>query len=168
MNPFSSWSGPTWEAFRLNYNFLTWYDDDFNVKPELAESWENTPDGKDWTFHIRDDVKWQDGEPLTARDIAFTYNLILDNELGAYTGYLPFVTSVTATDDTTLVIENSRPSSGMLALYIPIIPEHIWSKVPVDKIDSWKNMPMCRQRPLPGGREQEGRARQAGRQQAVL
>jgi peptide/nickel transport system substrate-binding protein len=141
MNPFSSWSGPTWEAFRLNYNFLTWYDEKYDVVPELAKSWEHTPDGKVWTFHIRDDVTWQDGTPLTANDIAFTYNLILDNKLSAYTSYLPFVTKVTATDDTTLVIENSKPASGMLALYIPILPEHIWSKVPKDKLDSWPNIP---------------------------
>ena len=141
MNPFSSWSGPTWEAFRLNYNFLTWYDEEYNVAPDLALKWEHDPTGKVWTFHLRDDVVWQDGEPLSARDVAFTYNLILDNELAAYTSYLPFVTKVTASDDFTVVIENSRPAAGMLALYIPILPEHIWSQVPKDKLDSWKNVP---------------------------
>jgi peptide/nickel transport system substrate-binding protein len=141
MNPFSSWSGITWEAFRLNYDFLTWYDADYNVAPDLATSWEHTPDGKVWTFHIRRGVTWQDGVPLTAHDIAFTYNLILDNDLSAYTSYLPFVTKVEAPDDSTLVITNSKSSAGMLALYIPIVPEHVWSKVPANKLDSWPNVP---------------------------
>ena len=105
MNPFSSWSSITWESFRLNYNFLTWYDDNYKPAPDLAESWTTSADAKTWTFKIRSGVKWQDGEPLTARDVAFTYNLILDNDLDAYTSYLVGVKKVTAPDDTTLVIE---------------------------------------------------------------
>jgi peptide/nickel transport system substrate-binding protein len=142
MNPFSSWSSITWEAFRLNYNFLTWYDDDYNPVPDLATSWTTTPDGKTWTFKIRSGVTWQDGVPLTARDVAFTYNLIIDNDLSAYTSYLTGVKKVTAPDDTTVVIECSKPNAGMLALYIPILPEHVWSKVPKNKLDSWPNVPM--------------------------
>jgi peptide/nickel transport system substrate-binding protein len=141
LNPFSSWSGPTWEMFRLNYNFLTWYDDEYDVAPDLATSWEHDASGRVWTFHLRDDVVWQDGEPLTASDVAFTYNLIIDNDLAAYTGYLPFVTDVVALDDVTVRITNSKPAAGMLALYIPILPEHIWSAIPADKLDSWKNVP---------------------------
>ena len=79
MNPFSSWSSITWECFRLGYNFLTWYDDDYKPSPTWPPAGTTSPDGKTWTFHIREGVKWQDGVPLTARDIAFTYNLILDN-----------------------------------------------------------------------------------------
>ncbi len=142
MNPFSSWSSITWESFRLNYNFLTWYDDNYKPVPDLATSWTTSADGKTWTFKIRSGVKWQDGVPLTARDVAFTYNLILANQLSAYTSYLVGVKRVTATDDTTLVIECSQPNAGMLALYIPILPEHVWSKVPKDKLDSWPNVPM--------------------------
>ncbi|HJW74298.1 MAG TPA: ABC transporter substrate-binding protein [Thermoleophilia bacterium] len=141
MNPFSAWSSITWEAFRINYNFLTWYDDNYKPVPDLAESWTTSPDAKVWTFKIRSGVTWQDGVPLTARDVAFTYNLILRNDLDAYTGYLVGVKKVTATDDTTLVIECDKPNAGMLALYIPILPEHIWSSVPLGKLDSWANVP---------------------------
>jgi len=141
MNPFSAWSSITWESFRLNYNFLTWYDDDYNPVPDLAESWTTSADAKTWTFKIRSGVTWQDGVPLTAADVAFTYNLIIDNDLDAYTGYLVGVRKVTASDDSTLVIECDKPNAGMLALYIPILPEHIWSKVPKNKLDSWENVP---------------------------
>ena len=54
MNPFSSWSGVSWECFRLGYDFLTWYDQDYKPAPDLAESWETSPDGKTWTFNIRE------------------------------------------------------------------------------------------------------------------
>ena len=78
VNPFSSQSGIAWESFRLGYNFLTWYDADYKPVPDAAESWEVSSDALRWTFHLRPDLKWSDGRPLTARDVAFTYNLILD------------------------------------------------------------------------------------------
>ena len=142
MNPFSSQSGIAWESFRLGYNFLTWYDADYKPVPDAAESWEVSPDGLRWTFHLRPDLKWSDGRPLTARDVAFTYNLILDTQHWMYIQYLVGVTSVTAPDDATVVITTKKPNTGMLALYIPILPEQIWSKVDPAKLDYFKNMPM--------------------------
>jgi len=141
MNPFVSWSSISWESFRLGYDFLTWYDADYEPVPDVATSWETSADGKTWTFHIRKGMQWHDGRPLTARDVAFTYNLILDTQHWAYIQYLTGVTSVTAPDDATVVIATRRPNAGMLALYIPILPEHIWKKVDPDRLESFKNMP---------------------------
>ena len=45
----------------------------------LAESWEHSEDGMTWTFHLRDDVRWHDGEPFTAHDVDFTFNRIIYN-----------------------------------------------------------------------------------------
>ena len=141
MNPFSSWSGISWESFRLGYDFLTWYDEDYQPAPDLATSWETSPDARTWTFHLRPGMKWHDGQPLTARDVAFTYNLILDTQTPAYIQYLTGVTGVTAPDDVTVVITTRKPNAGMLALYIPILPEHVWKKVDPDHLDTFKNMP---------------------------
>lgn len=141
MNPFSSWSTITWESFRLGYDFLTWYDEDYKPAPDLATSWDTSPDGKTWTFTVREGMTWHDGVPLTAADIAFTYNLILDTKHWAYIQYLTGVTSVTAPDATTLVIETRKPNAGMLALYIPILPEHIWKKADPENLDSFQNTP---------------------------
>jgi peptide/nickel transport system substrate-binding protein len=141
MNPFVSWSGISWECFRLGYDFLTWYDADYKPVPDVATSWETSDDGKTWTFRIREGMKWQDGRPLTARDVAFTYNLILDTRHWAYIQYLTGVTDVTAPDDATVVITTSAPNAGMLALYIPILPEHVWKKVDPDHLETFKNMP---------------------------
>ena len=50
------------------------------VEPSLARSWEHSADGLTWTFQLRQDVRWHDGEPFTADDVVFTFNRIIYNE----------------------------------------------------------------------------------------
>ena len=49
------------------------------VLPNLALNWETSDDGKEWIFHLRKDVKWNDGEKFTARDVVFTFNKLIYN-----------------------------------------------------------------------------------------
>ena len=56
----------------------SWLTDE--VEPALAESWERSDDGLNWTFHLRRDVTWHDGEPFTADDVDFTFNRIIYND----------------------------------------------------------------------------------------
>ena len=106
LNPFIGYSGVDYSVYHLNYDFLVGFEPQkLQPRPEFAESWTSSADGKTWTFKIRSGMTWQDGEPATARDAAFTFNYILDNDLSTFTGYLTFVKTVTAPDDTTLVIE---------------------------------------------------------------
>lgn len=142
LNPLVDYSGLSWEVFRLNYNFLTWYDTKNQPAPELATAWKTSPDGKVWTFTVRSDVTWHDGVPLTAKDIAFTYNLIRDNQVSFFMSYLKDVTKVVAPNDTTLVITSRKPNSQMLAMYVPILPEHLWGKVPPGKLESLGDPPL--------------------------
>jgi len=142
MNPFTAWSSVSTESFRIMYNFLTWYDVDYKPVPDLATEWTHNADGTEWTFTIREGVTWHDGEPLTAHDVAFTYNYIIDNELWMYLQYLEHVTKVEAPDDTTVVITSSEPNAMVLALYIPIVPEHIWSRIPGSKIEKLTDPPV--------------------------
>ena len=98
-------------------------------RPEFAESWSHSPDGLTWTFKIRPGMKWQDGQPATAHDVAFTFNYIIKNNLSAFTGYLTFVKKVTALDDTTVQSSScSKPKADILQMKVPILPEHIWSQ----------------------------------------
>ena len=53
--------------------------DQQEVEPGLAESWTNSPDGKTWTFKLRKNLRWSDGEPLTADDVVFTWNDVIYN-----------------------------------------------------------------------------------------
>ena len=55
----------------------SWLTD--QVEPSLAESWEGSDDGLTWTFRLRRDVTWHDGEPFTAHDVEFTFNRIIYN-----------------------------------------------------------------------------------------
>ena len=65
-----------------------------------------------------------------------------------YIGYFPNVTKVEAPDDQTVVITSKKPNAVMTALYVPILPEHVWSKVPDNKVESWANVPMVSSGPF--------------------
>lgn len=94
------------------------------VLPYLAESWEFNDDGTELTFTLRDDVTWSDGEPFTAEDVAFTWQLTLDDKTN--TAY-PF-TSVEAVDDTTVTVGYDQPSFTDLIPFNDrqIVPKHVW------------------------------------------
>jgi peptide/nickel transport system substrate-binding protein len=130
-------------VYHLNYDFLVGFEPQkLQPRPEYAESWSSSADGLTWTFKIRPGMTWQDGEPATARDAAFTFNYILDNQLAAFTGYLTSVKKVTAPDDTTLIVGLSKPKADILQMKVPILPEHIWSKVSGKAAEtSFKNGP---------------------------
>ncbi len=78
-------------------------------------------------------MKWQDGVPFTAADVAFTFNYIIKNQLSAYTQFTNHIKNVEAPNATTVVFHLTEPKSNILHMWVPIVPEHIWSKVPGDK-----------------------------------
>ena len=130
LNPFIGYESSDYEVWRLNYNLLTGWDAaTLAPAPELATSWDISDDGKTWTFHLRDDVKWHDGKPLTADDVAFTFMYIIDNEMGNFTMYTEFIDSVEAVDPVTVRFNCSQPKANMLGMWVPILPKHIWEKV---------------------------------------
>lgn len=132
LNPFLSITQAGTELGRLMYEFLTTYDaKDQHPVPALAEKWDTSPDKLTWTFTTRQGAKWSDGQPVTARDVAFTFNLMLSNEAArtANGNFVANFDTVTATDDHTVVIKTKAPQATMLALDVPIVPEHVWSKV---------------------------------------
>ena len=143
LNPFVAYTGVSYHIFFHNYDRLVRYDaDTLEPVPGIAESWDVSDDGKTWTFHIREGVKWQDGEDLTARDVTFTYNLVLKNAPNAFSLYTTHIESVTAPDDHTVVMKCSEPRGTMLQMWTPILPEHIWSKIsPDDAQGSFPNKP---------------------------
>src|SRR5215472_8842617 len=65
------------DVVRLVFSGLTQLDRDGSVIPDLA-SFTTDADGKVWTFTIRDDAKWQDGEPVSAADVVYTVSLVQD------------------------------------------------------------------------------------------
>ncbi|SSY93663.1 Periplasmic oligopeptide-binding protein precursor [Aggregatibacter aphrophilus] len=63
-------------AYQL-FEGLVSMDSDGNLIPGVAESWENTPDYKTWTFHLRKDAKWSNGDPVTAHDFVFSWRRLV-------------------------------------------------------------------------------------------
>ena len=141
LNPFAGVTVAAYEMFHLNYDMLTGYAPDGSVRPEIADSWEHSADGLTWTFKIHPGITWQDGQPLTAKDVAFTFNYIIENELSAYTSTTLNIESAEAVDDATVVFHLKKPKATMLRLWIPIVPEHIWSKIPGDKAGTYNAKP---------------------------
>ena len=143
LNPFVGIEQSSYELYHISYDFLTNYGDAFlETQPGLAESWTKSADGLTWTFKIRQGVKWSDGVPLTAKDIAFTYNFQKEFELTNFLSALDGIKSATAPDDTTVVIECDQPKADVLAMWAPIVPEHVWSKFKsYDEITKYLNKP---------------------------
>ena len=145
LNPFIGWGTPSYEVWCLNYDLLVGFDPKTmkNVPGVgLATAWETSPDGKVWTFTITDKAKWQDGTPLTASDVAFTYNYVLKNNLGMFIDYLRFIDKVEAPDATHVVFTCSKPKANMLGLWLPILPEKVWSSISAADVEkTFKNSP---------------------------
>jgi peptide/nickel transport system substrate-binding protein len=136
LNPFIGYNSQDWAVWHLNYDLLFGYKaGDVTPTPELAaeiptvENGGISADGKTVTVKLRQGVKWQDGQPFTARDVAFTWNFIVDNQLGAFTMYTELVKHVEVVDDYTARFILTKPKAAFLSMYIFVLPEHIWSKV---------------------------------------
>jgi peptide/nickel transport system substrate-binding protein len=101
------------------------------LSPWLATSYDFSSDAKTLTFHIRQNVKWSDGQPFTANDVAFSFNLLKQYPAADTSSLWATLQSVTATDQYTVTLVLQRPYSPIL-YYVGktfIVPQHIFSKV---------------------------------------
>ncbi|MCB0155715.1 MAG: hypothetical protein KDF65_13035 [Anaerolineae bacterium] len=104
--------------------------------PNMAESYSISRDGLTFTFHLRRDMQWSDGQPLTARDFEWTYNQATNPNNGfPYLSQLAFIKSYKALDDYTLEVKIDKvyaPALGQISGLITPLPQHIWEKYPWD------------------------------------
>ncbi len=132
LSPFLAVRLVSTSILRLTYEYLTDYDPgDAHPVPGLATSWRPSADKLTWTYTIRSDAKWSDGQKVTAGDAAWTFNKLMTDEAAA-TANGSFVTNfskVTAPSPTQLVIKLKKPQATMTALDVPIVPKHIWKDV---------------------------------------
>ncbi|HBF81643.1 MAG TPA: ABC transporter substrate-binding protein [Streptomyces sp.] len=146
LSPFLAQRLVSTSVSRLMYDFLTNYDaKDNHTVPGLATKWESSPDKLTWTYTIRSDSKWSDGQRATAEDAAWTFNTMMTDE-GAATSNGSFVGNfekVTAPAPDKLVIELKQPQATMTALDVPIVPKHVWEKVSdFSKFNNDKDFPI--------------------------
>lgn len=127
-NPFVSWGCGEHVHEPLIQSTLITTNTDLTFKNDLATSYSCSDDGLTWTFTIRDDVVFSDGEPLTAQDVAFTLTSIATND-GAEAD-LSMVSEVQAPDDTTVVITLNKPFNALLytLAVVGIVPEHAYGE----------------------------------------
>ncbi|MER5688761.1 ABC transporter substrate-binding protein [Streptomyces sp. NPDC002205] len=132
LSPFLAQRLMSTSVHRLMYDFLTNYDPkDNHTVPGLATKWEPSADKLTWTYTIRSNSKWSDGQQATAEDAAWTFNKMMTDE-GAATANGSFVANfktVTAPSPEKLVIELKQPQATMAALDVPIVPKHVWEEV---------------------------------------
>lgn len=109
------------------YNGLVKYDKDLKIVGDLAKTFDVSKDGLTITFHLHRDVKWHDGAPFTARDVRYTYRVIIDPKTPtAYAEDFKQVKSLTTPDDHTVVVTYDKPFAPALASWgTNILPAHL-------------------------------------------
>lgn len=103
---------------------------DGSFTPMLATSYTWNSDNTQVTFNIRQNVKWNDGQPLTANDVAFTFNLMKQYPAADGLGVWNFLKSVTAPDANTVVMTFQKaypPVLVNIAGHVYIVPQHVFA-----------------------------------------
>ncbi|MGI8999449.1 MAG: ABC transporter substrate-binding protein [Candidatus Limnocylindria bacterium] len=132
LNPAITTSGGTHTAAELLYNGLVGLDDELNPIPELAESWEVSDDGTTYTFTLRDDVTWHDGEPFTSADVKFSFEeVLLQHHARTRASMSSALASIETPDETTVVFTFTEPYGPLLlqldVTEAPIVAEHVYA-----------------------------------------
>jgi len=115
----------------LIYTGLVKVDKDLNIKGDLAERWEISPDGLTITFYLRKKVKWHDGTLFTARDVKFTYETIIKPETGCpYVSSYSDIYKIETPDKYTVKFYYRTPyAPALLKFGMGIVPSHLFRDV---------------------------------------
>jgi len=106
------------------------YDENLTPQPSLAVRWEVAPDGLSYQFNLRQGVKWHDGQPFTAQDVAFSLEL---NKRYHPRGGSTFanLASVETPDDYTAIVKLAKPAPYLIRAFAgsetPILPKHLYA-----------------------------------------
>lgn len=105
------------------------------ITGDLAQRWEVADAGRTWTFHLRDDLFWHDGMPLTAEDVAFTVGVLSDAAYPGPGGESWRDVTATVVDERTVVLTLTTALGGFLqAATQPIAPAHLLAEVPLETL----------------------------------
>jgi peptide/nickel transport system substrate-binding protein len=126
-----------YEIWNLIWPFLTdMAAEDFSAQPSMAESWSSSADGLTWTYKMRPNMKWSDGEPMTADDVKYTIDRANEEQ---WNSHISITANLTATvvDENTLEIKTSVPDPRLPALGAYIIPKHIYETVTAEDMPNY-------------------------------
>lgn len=130
LNPGMAILVEAYTIFELVYDSMYELNLDGSFTLSLAESVSTSDDGLVWTYKIRDGLKWHDGQPLTAEDIAFSYNLYKDTPEYPYMNgyYTPYFDTIVATEsnEVVLTLTEAIPNIESQLIFLYVLPKHIW------------------------------------------
>ena len=121
---------------------LTRLDEQSNVVPDLAESWTISADGLNYDFHLRPNLSWQDGAPLTADDVAFTISAMQNDDFPGVSWLKTLWGSVKVTlpdgpDGLTVRFTLGQPLAAFIDYTtIGLLPAHLWRTVPLAQMEA--------------------------------
>src|SRR3954470_11765598 len=135
LNPFIDQDEEDFRVWSINYDLLVNFSPkDLGPVPGIAKSWTISPDQKTITFKLFENHKWSDGQPITSKDVKYSLETFAPNSL-LFGSYVENVSKIDTPDDLTVVIHTKRPDARIVGgLFIYILPEHVWGKVPVKKL----------------------------------
>ncbi len=135
LNPLVGYLGTDYVLWAMNYDLLINFSpSDFSpdFQHSITTSVDVSSDSMSFTYHIRPNMKWSDGQPFTANDVAWTLNYYKTHNTSNYSSDLVLMDKATATNDTTMVLTSTKPTSlysgKSVFMYEYILPQHIWDK----------------------------------------
>ena len=110
---------------------LVRHEGNYKLVGALAQSWEASPDGRTWTFHLRDKVVWHDMVPFTAQDVKYTYDLLLDAKtMSPLRKQYSFIREVSVPDALTVKFSLQEPHGDFLdKVTLGIVAKHHMEKL---------------------------------------
>lgn len=126
LNPLLFIDPPSQQVASLLFDGLTRLDPSGRVLPALATSWEPAPGNRSWTFRLRPDAAWHDGQPVTAGDVTFTINALALPDFPGEPGREWRGVRARHTGDLVVVIELPEPDAAFpVRATVPVLPRHI-------------------------------------------
>jgi peptide/nickel transport system substrate-binding protein len=137
LNPLLDSDSVSSDVDGMIFNGLVRYNPKLQLEGELAKDWKVEQGGKRIIFHLRPGVKWQDGQPFTSADVAFTFKALMDPKLASpRKGPFELVRSVEAPDPLTVVVNYAKPFVPALESWGQgMLPEHLLKGQDLNKAD---------------------------------
>ncbi len=136
LNPLVGYLGIDYNIWAMEYNLpIEFGTKDFSpdYTHSIVTSVDTSSDNLTFTYHMRSGLKWSDGQPFTANDVAWTLNYYTEHNISNYAADLALVKDVSVVDDTTFEIHSTKPTSiyngESVFMYDYILPAHIWSTI---------------------------------------
>lgn len=130
INPLLSQSDADRDLVKLIYSGLFKYNEDGKLVPDLAKSYETSPDELNYTIYLKEDVMWHDGTPITADDIIFTVQTAQNPDYGSLQRINWQGVELEKVNDQVVIFKLKNKYAQFLNnLTMPLLPQHLWENV---------------------------------------